>query len=83
LRISCLAHRSSRLAGGDGHGLCSFQPAPRCAGAAITGLLAGVWLTISLEGLMLVAAFSGLMAWRFVWLGSARWPRFWAAPRQP
>jgi hypothetical protein len=38
-------------------------------GAAITGVLAGVWLTISLEGLMLVAALCGLMAWRFVWRG--------------
>lgn len=38
-------------------------------GAAITGLLAGVWLTISLEGLMLVAALCGLMAWRFAWRG--------------
>lgn len=34
-------------------------------GAAITGLCAAVWLTISLEGLMLVAALTGLMAWRY------------------
>jgi hypothetical protein len=35
-------------------------------GAAITGALAAVWMTISLEGLMLVAALSALMAWRYV-----------------
>jgi hypothetical protein len=35
-------------------------------GSVLTGALAAVWLTISLEGLMLVAALSGLMAWRYV-----------------
>ncbi|WP_068088671.1 hypothetical protein [Novosphingobium rosa] len=35
-------------------------------GAAIAGLLAGLWLTISLEGLMLVAALCALLAWRYV-----------------
>lgn len=35
-------------------------------GAWLAGLLAGIWLTISLEGLMLVAALCALMAWRYV-----------------
>jgi hypothetical protein len=35
-------------------------------GAAIAGLLAGLWLSISMEGLMLVAALCALLAWRYV-----------------
>lgn len=44
--------------------LATRRPGPR--GAAIAGLLAGLWLSISMEGLMLVAALCALLAWRYV-----------------
>ena len=44
--------------------LASRRPGPR--GAALAGALAAVWLAISLEGILLVAGFAGLMALRYL-----------------
>ena len=62
-----------------GLGCALAMQKPGWRGAALAGAIAGLWLTISLEGLVLVLALAGLMALRWLRDGEQAFSRFCAA----